>query len=63
MSRAFGYDAFGGPEVQTYFDRPDPHPQEGEVLIRVRAAGVARIDTALRSGSVRTLNGICPSRR
>ncbi len=60
MSRAFAYAAFGGPEVQTYFDRPDPRPQEGEILIRLRAAGVARIDSALRSGYVRALNGHLP---
>lgn len=37
MSRSFGHRTFGGPEVQTYFDRPDPQPQKGEILIRVRA--------------------------
>jgi NADPH2:quinone reductase len=60
MSQAFGYDAFGGPEVQAYFDRPDPQPREGEVLIRLRAAGVARIDAALRSGDLPGLNGQLP---
>ncbi|MGN9809572.1 NADP-dependent oxidoreductase [Micromonospora sp. BQ11] len=60
MSRAFGYDAFGGPEVQTYFDRPDPQPREGELLIRLRAAGVARLDSLLRSGYVPALNGHVP---
>ncbi|MEW2476515.1 NADP-dependent oxidoreductase [Micromonospora gifhornensis] len=57
MSRAFGYRAFGGPEVQFYFDRPDPRPGDGEILIQVRAIGVARIDHMLRSGLVRALNG------
>ncbi len=60
MSRVFGYHAFGGPEVQTYFDRPDPQPQEGEILIRLRAAGVARLDSLLRSGYVPALNGHLP---
>ncbi|WP_431911874.1 NADP-dependent oxidoreductase [Micromonospora carbonacea] len=60
MSRAFGYRAFGGPEVQFYFDRPDPQPGLGEILVRVRAAGVARLDPLLRSGHVRALNGHLP---
>lgn len=60
MGRAFGYDTFGGPEVQTWFDRPDPQPRDGEVLIGLRAAGVARLDGMLRSGHVRALNGHLP---
>ncbi|MEU5903055.1 zinc-binding dehydrogenase [Micromonospora sp. NPDC047527] len=60
MSRAFGYRAFGGPEVQLYFDRPDPQPGDGEILVKVRAAGVARLDHLLRSGAVRMLNGHVP---
>ncbi|KOX02777.1 NADP-dependent oxidoreductase [Micromonospora profundi] len=60
MSRAFGYHAFGGPEVQQYFDRPDPKPADNEILIRVRAAGVARLDHLLRDGAVPALNGHVP---
>ncbi|WP_430503005.1 NADP-dependent oxidoreductase [Micromonospora trifolii] len=60
MSRAFGYRTFGGPEVQFYFDRPDPRPGDGEIFIQVRAAGVARLDHMLRSGLVRALNGHLP---
>ncbi|WP_249998359.1 NADP-dependent oxidoreductase [Actinoplanes sp. M2I2] len=60
MSRAFGYHAFGGPETHTYFDRPDPRPQEGEVLVRLRAAGVARLDSVLRSGAMSAMNGHLP---
>ena len=36
MSEAFGFREFGGPQVQEFFDRPDPVPEPGEVLIRVR---------------------------
>jgi NADPH:quinone reductase len=46
--------------VQIYFDRPDPQPQEGEILIKLRAAGVARIDMALRSGYLQAFNGHLP---
>ena len=60
MSRAFGYRAFGGPEVQLYFDRPDPQPGDSEILIKVRAAGVARLDHMLRSGFAPVLNGHLP---
>jgi NADPH:quinone reductase len=50
MSQAFGFRRFGGPEVQEFFDRPDPVPAAGEVLVRVTAAGVNPLDHKLRSG-------------
>jgi NADPH:quinone reductase len=50
MSEAFGYREFGGPQVQEFFDRPDPEPGPAEVLIRVTAAGVNPLDHKLRSG-------------
>ena len=40
MSEAFGFREFGGPQVQEFFDRPDPVPGPAEVLVRVTAAGV-----------------------
>ncbi len=40
----------GGPEVMKLEDIPRPVPQEGEVLIKVHAAGVNFIDTYQRSG-------------
>jgi NADPH2:quinone reductase len=42
---------FGGPEVLKYEDVPDPAPGTGEVLVRVKAAGVNPSDTYLRSGT------------
>ncbi|MEW1721041.1 NADP-dependent oxidoreductase [Streptomyces sp. NPDC093109] len=50
MSEAFGFRAFGGPEVQEFFDRPDPVPSPAEVLVRVTAVGVNPLDYKLRSG-------------
>ncbi|MFE3826649.1 NADP-dependent oxidoreductase [Streptomyces sp. NPDC059092] len=50
MSEAFGFREFGGPQVQEFFDRPDPVPNPAEVLIRVTAAGVNPLDHKLRSG-------------
>src|SRR6059058_4424072 len=40
----------GGPEVLVPAERPRPEPRAGEVLIRVRAAGVNRPDVMQRQG-------------
>jgi NADPH:quinone reductase-like Zn-dependent oxidoreductase len=40
----------GGPEVLRYEDAPDPSPAAGEVLVRLRAAALNRIDLWTRSG-------------
>ncbi len=41
----------GGPEVLTTATRPVPEPMAGEILIRVRAAGVNRPDALQRAGA------------
>ena len=41
----------GGPEVLRLTDRPMPQPADGEVLIRVQAAGVNRPDVLQRKGA------------
>jgi NADPH:quinone reductase-like Zn-dependent oxidoreductase len=41
---------FGGPEALTPAIVPDPVPAQGELLIEVQAAGVARADTLQRQG-------------
>jgi putative PIG3 family NAD(P)H quinone oxidoreductase len=43
-------DKPGGPEILVPVDRPVPQPGRGEVLIRVRAAGVNRPDVLQRLG-------------
>jgi NADPH2:quinone reductase len=50
MTRAFGYNSNGGPEVQEFLDLEVPSPLAGELLVEVRAAGVNPIDWKLRSG-------------
>jgi NADPH2:quinone reductase len=42
---------FGGPEVLKLEDVPDPKAGTGQVVVRVRAAGVNPVDTYVRSGA------------
>jgi NADPH:quinone reductase len=51
---------FGGPEVLVLDEREDPHPDQGEVVIRVRAAGVNPYDTYMRSGAYGANNPALP---
>src|SRR3979490_30834 len=41
---------FGGPEVLTYEDVPDPKPRKDQVLVRVRACAVNHLDVWVRKG-------------
>ena len=50
--KAIVYRTLGGPEVLKYEDAPRPSPREGELLVRVRAAGVNPVDAKVRSGDV-----------
>ena len=47
---AVGISAPGGPEVLVPETRPVPQPGDGEILVRVTAAGVNRPDVAQRKG-------------
>src|SRR3546814_924223 len=51
--RAIQISRTGGPEVLDYVELPDPVPGEGEVLVRMHAAGVAKPDYLMRSGRYR----------
>lgn len=46
---------FGGPEVLKAEELPDLKPGAGEVLVRVRAAGVNPVETYIRSGKYAVL--------
>jgi len=41
---------YGGVEVLEYIDVDQPRPQAGEVLLRVRAAGINYADVLMRYG-------------
>ena len=48
--RAIQVSRTGGPEVLELVDLPVPQPAQGQVLVKVEAAGVNFIDTYLREG-------------
>ncbi len=48
--RAIRFHELGGPEVLRYEEAPDPEPGAGQVLVRVRAAGVNYADTMFTRG-------------
>jgi NADPH2:quinone reductase len=48
--KAIRVQEFGGPEVLRLEDVPDPQAAAGQVLVRVRAAGVNPVDTYIRGG-------------
>jgi putative PIG3 family NAD(P)H quinone oxidoreductase len=50
MMRAVDFARKGGPEVLELVQRPVPAPGQGEVLVRVHAAGVNRVDAFQRAG-------------
>lgn len=50
MSTAIRFAAYGDPDVLTTDEVPDPVPGPGEVLVRVRAAGVNPADWKQRRG-------------
>jgi NADPH:quinone reductase-like Zn-dependent oxidoreductase len=41
---------FGGPEVLTYEDVPEPQPRKDQVLVRVRACALNHLDVWVRKG-------------
>jgi NADPH:quinone reductase len=49
--KAIQVHQFGGPEVLALHEVPTPKPGRGEVLVRVRAAGVNPYDTYMRNGT------------
>jgi NADPH:quinone reductase-like Zn-dependent oxidoreductase len=50
--RALQFTTYGGPEVLTWGDAPDPHAGPGQIRISVRAASVNPIDWKVFSGAL-----------
>lgn len=48
--KAILFHQHGGPEVLEYADFPTPEPKPGEVLVRLRAAALNRLDLWVRNG-------------
>jgi len=49
--KAIRVHEYGGPTVLKLEDVPDPKPAAGEIVVRVRAAGVNPVDAYMHSGS------------
>lgn len=47
--------SYGGPNVLVYEDAPRPHPGDGEVLVRVHAAGINPVDWKIREGHLKEM--------
>lgn len=48
--KAIYFETHGGPEVLQYGEMPDPIPGPGQVLVRLRAAALNRMDLWVRNG-------------
>ncbi|RUU00667.1 NADP-dependent oxidoreductase [Mesorhizobium sp. USDA-HM6] len=48
--RAVIQNSVGGPDVLFVAEEPNPSPKDGEVLVRVKAAGINPVDGAVRGG-------------
>ncbi|MGA2192706.1 MAG: NADPH:quinone reductase [Nitrospirota bacterium] len=48
--KAIRVHGYGGPEVMVLEDVPDPKPGPGQVVVRLKAAGINPVDTYIRSG-------------
>jgi NADPH:quinone reductase-like Zn-dependent oxidoreductase len=48
--KALCFHRHGGPDVLQYSDVPDPEPAPGQVLVRVRACALNRLDIWVRQG-------------
>ena len=52
MSKAVRFDKYGDVDVLNVVEVPDPVPGDGEVLVRVKTAGINPGEGAIRSGAL-----------
>jgi NADPH:quinone reductase-like Zn-dependent oxidoreductase len=55
MSKAVRFNEYGGTDVLQVVDVPDPVPGPGEVLVRVKAAGINPGEASIREGLLHAL--------
>jgi alcohol dehydrogenase len=55
--KAFAFDRYGGPEVASLRDVPEPEPREHEMIVRVRAVGLNPVDFKTREGKLKMIRG------
>jgi NADPH:quinone reductase-like Zn-dependent oxidoreductase len=55
MSKAVRFNEYGGTDVLQVVDVPDPVPGTGEVLVRVKAAGINPGEASIREGLLHAL--------
>ena len=53
--KAVRFNRYGGPEVLELVDVELPEPAEGEVLVRIRAAGLNPGETKIRTGELEAM--------
>ncbi|MEU1268361.1 alcohol dehydrogenase catalytic domain-containing protein [Streptomyces sp. NPDC005799] len=56
MPKAIILTGFGGPDVLRWADVPLPEPGEGQIRVKVKAAGIGPTDLALRSGRLKAFS-------
>lgn len=53
--KAFVLTKYGGPEATEFRELPRPRPAQGEVLVRVHAAGLNPVDFKTREGKLKVI--------
>ncbi len=55
--KAYFSTNYGGPEVSSYGDYPDPVPGEDEILVEVKAVSINPVDFKVKRGDFKILTG------
>src|SRR5262245_8277340 len=53
--KGFAIDRYGGSEVLTMRELPEPEPGQGDLLVEMRAASVNPVDFKIRGGGLKVL--------